>query len=82
MYVSGNWYRLTAKAGTYDDNDPIGLLDVSILQDSVLSGILEIHDPRTDKRVDFVGGIRGLAELEKRVDSGDMAAAFSLYPVT
>lgn len=82
LYISNNWYRLTAKAGTYDANDPIGVLDVSILQDKVLSGILEIHDPRTDKRIDFVGGIRGLTELEKRVNSGDVVAAFSLYPVT
>ncbi|MBX9734321.1 MAG: DUF1015 family protein [Chitinophagaceae bacterium] len=82
LYISGNWYRLTAKSGTYDEHDPIGVLDVSILQDKVLSGILGIHDPRTDKRVDFVGGIRGLGELEKRVNSGDVVAAFSLYPVT
>ncbi len=81
MYLDGKWYRLTAKPGTYTE-DPIGILDVSILQQNVLSELLDIHDPRTDKRVDFVGGIRGLKELEKRVDSGEMAAAFACYPVT
>ncbi|MCB0699203.1 MAG: DUF1015 domain-containing protein [Chitinophagales bacterium] len=82
MYIDGNWYRLTAKPGTYNDEDPIGVLDVTVLQNNVLSKLLDINDPRTDSRVDFVGGIRGLGELEKRVDSGDMAAAFALYPVT
>jgi uncharacterized protein (DUF1015 family) len=81
LYLPGQWYRITAKEGTYTQ-DPIGVLDVSILQNNVLSRILGIHDPRTDKRVDFVGGIRGLGELEKRVNSGDMAAAFSCYPVS
>lgn len=81
MYLNDQWYKLVAKEGTYT-TDPIGVLDVSILQDNVLSKLLGIHDPRTDKRVDFVGGIRGLGELEKRVSSGDMAAAFSLYPVS
>jgi len=81
MYIDGKWYKLTAKEGTYT-NDPIGVLDVTILQNNVLSKLLAIHDPRTDKRVDFVGGIRGLGELEKRVNSGDMAAAFACYPVT
>ena len=81
MFLGGKWYRLSAKPGTFND-DPIGVLDVSILQNNVLSKILGIHDPRTDKRVDFVGGIRGLGELEKRVDNGDMAAAFSCYPVS
>lgn len=81
MYMAGNWYKLIVKAGSFV-NDPIGVLDVSILQDNVLSKILNIHDPRTDKRVDFVGGIRGLAGLQKRVDSGDMVAAFSCYPVS
>lgn len=81
MYLEGKWYKLVAKEGAYT-TDPIGVLDVTILQDNVLSKILGIHDPRTDKRVDFVGGIRGLGALEKRVDSGDMAAAFSCYPVT
>ena len=81
MFLGDNWYRLTAKPGTFKD-DPIGVLDVSILQNNILSKILGIHDPRIDKRVDFVGGIRGLGELEKRVSSGDMAAAFSCYPVS
>lgn len=81
MYIDGKWYKLTVKAGTFS-NDPIGILDVSILQNNVLSKLLNINDPRTDKRVDFVGGIRGLGELEKRVNSGDMAAAFSCYPVS
>lgn len=81
MYLKGKWYRLTAKTGTYTE-DPIGILDVSILQQNVLSELLGIHDPRTDNRVDFVGGIRGLKELEKRVDSGEMAAAFACYPVS
>lgn len=82
MYIDGNWYQLTAKEGTYNDDDPIGVLDVTVLQDNVLTKLLDIDDPRTNDRVDFVGGIRGLEALEKRVDSGDMAAAFSLYPVT
>lgn len=81
MYLDGKWYRLEVKPGTYS-NDPIGVLDVSILQNNVLSKLLNINDPRTDKRVDFVGGIRGLGELEKRVNSGDMAAAFACYPVS
>ena len=81
LYVDGQWYKLTAKEGTYS-NDPIGVLDVSILQEQILGPILGIMDQRTDKRIDFVGGIRGLAELEKRVNSGEMAVAFSLYPVT
>lgn len=81
MYLGDTWYKLTVKPGTYS-NDPIGILDVSILQNNILSKLLNINDPRTDKRVDFVGGIRGLGELEKRVNSGDMAAAFSCYPVS
>ena len=81
MYLEDEWYILTAREGTYR-NDPIGVLDVTILQKNVLDKILDIEDPRTDTRVDFVGGIRGLGELEKRVNSGEMAAAFSLYPVT
>lgn len=81
MYLKKTWYKLTAKDGSYD-TDPISVLDVSILQKNILSEILEIHDPRTDTRVEFVGGIRGLQELERRVDSGDMAAAFSCYPVS
>lgn len=81
MYLNGSWYRLTAKPTSYTE-DPIGVLDVTILQNKILSNILAIHDPRTDKRVDFVGGIRGLKELETRVNSGDMAVAFSCYPVS
>lgn len=81
LYIGGNWYKLVAKEGTYT-NDPIGILDVTILQNNVLSKLLDINDPRTDSRVDFVGGIRGLGELEKRVDSGNMAAAFACYPVS
>ena len=82
MYVGGEWYSLTAKEGTYNDSDPIGVLDVTILSNLVLDGILGIKDLRTDKRVDFVGGIRGLGELQKRVDSGETAVAFALYPVS
>jgi len=81
LYLNGIWYQLTAHPELSSSEDPIAALDVSILQDKILSEILDIHDPRTDKRVDFVGGIRGLAELEKRVDHGGMAAAFSCYPV-
>ncbi|HMK19024.1 MAG TPA: DUF1015 family protein [Chitinophagaceae bacterium] len=81
MYLGDEWYILTARKGTYS-KDPIGILDVTILQKNVLDKILDIEDPRTDTRVDFVGGIRGLEELEKRVNSDEMAAAFSLYPVT
>ena len=81
MYLNHQWYQLTAKPGTFS-NDPIGILDVTILQDNILSALLNINDPRTDTRVDFVGGIRGLQELEKRVDSGEMAAAFSIFPVS
>lgn len=82
MYLDNKWYSLTAKQGTYDDNDPIGVLDVTILSNLVLDELLGIKDLRTDKRVDFVGGIRGLGELSKRVDSGDMKVAFALYPVS
>jgi len=81
LYVEGNWYSLIAKEGTYT-NDPIGVLDVSVLQEQILDPILGIKDQRTDKRIDFVGGIRGLEALEERVNSGEMACAFSLYPVT
>ena len=81
MYINKTWYALTAKEGSFT-NDPIGILDVTILSNNILSKLLGIQDQRTDTRVDFVGGIRGLAELEKRVESGEMAAAFSLYPVT
>lgn len=81
MYYENNWYKLTAKKGTYDENDPVNRLDVSILQNNVLKPLLGIEDPRTDKRIDFVGGIRGLGELEKRV-AEDMEVAFSMYPTT
>ncbi|HAO47146.1 MAG TPA: DUF1015 family protein [Ferruginibacter sp.] len=81
MYLGKQWYQLTALEGTYS-NDPIGVLDVTILQDNLLDPVLGIKDQRTDKRIDFVGGIRGLGELEKRVDSGEMAVAFSLHPVS
>ena len=81
MYINGCWYQLTAKPGTYT-NDPIGILDVTILQNNILDAILGISDPRTDARIDFVGGIRGLQVLADRVDSGQFAAAFSLYAVT
>jgi len=81
MFLNNQWYRLTANEGSYK-NDPIGILDVTILQENILDKILGIRDPRTDTRIDFVGGIRGLAELEKRVTSGEMKVAFSLHPVT
>ena len=81
MYLEGRWYSLVAKTGRYDDNDPIGVLDVTILSNLVLDKILGITDLRTSKRIDFVGGIRGLAELEKRV-SEDMTVAFSMYPTS
>jgi len=82
LYLAGKWYSLTAKEGTYDDNDPIGVLDVTISSDYILRDILGITDLRTDKRIDFVGGIRGLGELKRRVDSGEMKMALALYPVT
>ena len=82
MYMSGEWYKLSAKSHTYDDNDPIGVLDVTVLSVNVLDKILDIKDLRTSNRVDFVGGIRGLGELKRRVDSGEMKAAFALYPVS
>jgi len=82
MYLDGKWYSLSAKEGTYNDNDPIGVLDVTILSKSVLEPIFNIKDLRTDKRIEFVGGIRGLGELQKRVDSGEMKVAFALYPVS
>jgi uncharacterized protein (DUF1015 family) len=82
MYIDGKWYSLTAKPGTYNDNDPIGVLDVTVLSNLILDKILGIKDLRTSNRVDFVGGIRGLGELKKRVDSGEMTAAFALYAVT
>lgn len=82
MYVNGNWYKLTANKNTYDENDPIAVLDVTILSNYILDDILNIKDQRTDKRIDFVGGIRGLGELQKRVDSGEMKIAFAFYPVS
>ncbi|MFM7900602.1 MAG: DUF1015 domain-containing protein, partial [Bacteroidota bacterium] len=82
MFLSGKWYSLTAKQGTFNDTDPIGVLDVTILSEQILSPLLNIKDLRIDKRVEFVGGLRGLGELEKRVNSGEMRAAFALYPVT
>jgi uncharacterized protein (DUF1015 family) len=81
MYLNGQWYKLTARRDSYN-NDPIGVLDVTILSTNVLDKVLDIEDQRTDKRIDFVGGIRGLKELERRVDSGEMAVAFCLYPVS
>ena len=82
LYLSGKWYSLTAKEGTYNDNDPIGVLDVTISSNLILDEILGIKDLRSDKRIDFVGGIRGLGELKKRVDSGEMKVALALYPVS
>ena len=82
LYLNGEWYSLTAKQGTYDDDDPIGSLDVTISSDLILRDVLGITDLRSDKRIDFVGGIRGLEELKRRVDSGEMKLALALYPVT
>lgn len=82
MYLEKEWYRLTAHEDIYDEKDPIGVLDVAVLQKQVLDPILGIKDPRTDSRIDFVGGIRGLEELERRVDNGEMEVAFAIYPVT
>lgn len=82
MYLDNRWFSLTAKDNTWDENDPIGVLDVTILYEHILKPVLNIVDLRTDKRIDFVGGIRGLAELQDRVDSGEMKAAFALYPVS
>lgn len=82
LYLERQWYKLTANTGSFNENDPIAVLDISILQDNILTPILGIKDQRTDKRIDFVGGIRGLAELERRVDSGEMALAISLFPVS
>ena len=82
LYLDGKWYSLTAKPGTYNDNDPIGVLDVTISSNLILDEILGIKDLRSDKRIDFVGGIRGLGELKKRVDSGEMKVALALYPVS
>lgn len=82
LYLEGKWYSLTAKEGTYNDNDPIGVLDVTISSNLILDQILGIKDLRSDKRIDFVGGIRGLGELKRRVDSGEMKVALALYPVS
>jgi uncharacterized protein (DUF1015 family) len=82
MYLEGNWYKLTAKKSTYDENDPVKRLDVSILQENLLTPVLGIGDPRKDKRIDFVGGIRGLSALKKRVDSGEWTVAFALHPTS
>jgi uncharacterized protein (DUF1015 family) len=82
MYLDGKWYRLNAHKGTYDDTDPIGVLDVTILSEEILKPLFDIHDLRTDKRIDFVGGMRGLLELKRRVDSGEMKVAFALFPVS
>lgn len=82
MYLAGKWYKMTAKPGTYNDNDPIGVLDVTILSDLVLNQVFGITDLRRSERIDFIGGIRGLGELKKRVDNGSMAVAFALYPVS
>lgn len=82
MYIDGVWYALSANPDTYDDTDPIGVLDVTILSEQILKPVLGIHDLRTDSRIEFVGGIRGLGELERRVDSGEMAVAFAMYPVS
>ena len=82
LYIDGRWYSLTAKPGTYNDDDPIGVLDVTISSDLILRDILGITDLRSDKRIDFVGGLRGLGELKRRVDSGEMRMALALYPVT
>lgn len=82
LYLTKQWYKLTANPGSFDEKDPIAVLDISILQQHLLEPVLGIKDQRTDKRIDFVGGIRGLGELEKRVDSGEMALAISLYPVS
>jgi uncharacterized protein (DUF1015 family) len=81
MYLGGQWYRLKIHAGRIPP-DPVGRLDVSLLANSLLEPLLGIHDPRSDPRIDFVGGIRGLGELEKRVDSGEMAVAFSMFPTS
>ncbi len=80
MYLGGHWYSLVPRDGRYDDSDPIGQLDVTISSDLILRDILGIHDLRSDKRIDFVGGIRGLGELKRRVDSGEMKVALALYP--
>ena len=82
MYLGGRWYRLTARQGSYPAQDPVRRLDVAILQENLLSPVLAIGDPRSDERIDFVGGIRGLQELVRLVDGGDFAVAFALYPTS
>ncbi|MDO8724424.1 MAG: DUF1015 family protein [Syntrophales bacterium] len=82
MYLGGRWYKLAAKAGTYDESDPVGRLDVSILQERLLGPVLSVHDARTNNRIEFVGGVRGMEELERLVDSGEFSVAFALYPPT
>ena len=82
MYLEGDWYQLNALPNTYNDNDPIESLDVTVLSNHILDPIFGIKDQRTDTRIDFVGGIRGLAELQNRVDSGEMKIAFALFPAT
>jgi uncharacterized protein (DUF1015 family) len=82
LYLKGRWYRLNIKSERIPANDPVKRLDVSLLQDSLMTPVLGIGDPRRDKRIDFVGGIRGLKELERRVDSGEMACAFSMHPTS
>ena len=82
MYLNGKWHGLTAKANTFDDNNPIDSLDVSVLSKFILEPVLNIKDLRTDTRIEFIGGIRGLGELSKRVDNGEMAVAFALFPVS
>jgi uncharacterized protein (DUF1015 family) len=79
MYLAGQWYRLTIKPNLIPENDPVGQLDISLLANNLIDPVLGISDPRRDKRIDFVGGIRGMKELEKRVDSGEMAVAFAIY---
>jgi len=82
VYIDGCWYSLTARPGTFDEKDPVGVLDVTVMSNLIFNRLLGITDLRTDKRIDFIGGIRGLGELKRRVDSGEMAAAFALYPVS
>ena len=82
MNIDGKWYRLTARPGTYDPRDPVGSLDVAILQNNLLDPVLGIKNPRTDERINFVGGIRGTGELERLIDEGKYRVAFSMYPTT
>ena len=82
MYLGGRWFRLTAKEGSFPADDPVSSLDVAILQDNLLAPVLGIGDPRSDERIEFVGGIRGLGELERKVDSGEWAVAFALHPTS